>query len=197
METPIQKRVLQVLIDLADENGEVHQSSPEIATQAKASKITILRVLHELADLGEISILNQQRVKGHYHINNLPDGEKTRFDLLRMEIIEIIRALPLPVRVSVIFQMLIRYTSRSGNIFPSIKILMKDTGYSKVTIQETMRWLHQAKLITPDEDYINPNDQSQTAYKVPGWNAKARSIQIDETQIEQINVLYRQRNQTH
>jgi len=196
LDTPVQKRILQALAGLADENGEINRSLPEIAARAQACRKTVIRVLHELADLEEILILNTQRVRGHYRINHLPGDEKPRIDSLRMPIVEAIRLLPLPVRVSVIFQAMAKYASRQGNnIFPSLKTLMRDTGYCKPIIQETVRWLLRTGFIQLDKDCINPNYQARAGYLIPGWNANAQLLLISEEQIDQIKVLYRHHNQ--
>ena len=194
LDTPVQKRVLQTLAALADENGEVYRSIPDIAARALACPRTVLRVLHELADQGEILILSSERVRGHYRINSLPDNEKPPVDSLRMPIADAIRLLPLPVRVSVIFQALSKYASRTGNnIFPSVRTLMRDTGYSKQIVQETLRWLLQTNFIAPD-DCVNPNYQMRTGYKIPGWHPLSPILTIDKAQIEQIKALYRRRH---
>jgi hypothetical protein len=198
MEVPIHKRMMDTLAALADENGEILQSSPEIAAHAKASKVTTLRVLHELHDRGDITILNPQRVRGHYRINHLPTEEKPRIDSLRMSIADAIRRLPLPVSISFIFQALAKYASRSGNnIFPSVKTLMRDTCYTKKTIQLTVRWLLCTDFIRVDPDCINPKYQARGGYLIPGWNANAQMLMITPEQIEQIKVLHRQHNRQY
>jgi hypothetical protein len=198
METSVQKRVMNALASMADENGEVNRSLAEIALKAQACTKTVVNALHKLANQGEILILNRQRVKGHYRINKLPDTEKPRIDSLRTPIVEAIRLLPLPVRVSVIFQALGKYASRSGNnIFPSVKTIVRDTGYSKLTIQETIRWLLRVGLIAPDKDCINPKYQSRSGYKIPGWNANAQLLTISEELIGQIKTLHRRRHKRY
>jgi len=184
LKTPVQKRVLQILINLADENREVHQSLPEIVMQAQASRNTVIRVLHELADQGDISILNPQRVKGHYRINNELTKDKPSTKPTTPPIVDAIRLLPLPVRVSVIFQALARRGNRSGSIIPSsIPLLMDDTGYSQSIIQETLRWLLRASLIVQDEG----------GYKISGWDRKAKRLVVSEEQVEQIKTFHHQR----
>ncbi len=188
MKTPVQKRVLQTLISLADEKGEVYRSLPEIALRAQACRRTVIEVLHKLAELGEVEILNPQRVKGHYRINHLPTKDKPPISSRRMLIAEAIQVLPLPVRVSVIFQALAQHVKRGGYIIPSsIPLLINDTGYSQSIIQETLRWLLRAGLIAQDE----------IGYKIPGWDHKAKRLMVSEEQIEQIKTFHRHRQRSY
>ena len=198
VETPLQKRVLQALATLADEHGEIHYSLAEICSRAQCSENSVMKALHQLADLGEIAIHSGKRQRGNYHINDLPADKKPKIDSIRSEIVNQIRLLPLPVRISVIFQALASYASRTGNnIFPSEATIARDTGYSSRVVRETVKWLIEVEMLALDADCINPKYQARKGYKIPGWNRQAGLLTITEEQISQIKQLYQSRHRSY
>ncbi len=198
LDTHTHKRILQALARLADENGYVDRPLPDICTAARASENTVIRILHELEALGEISILSSPRVRGRYRILRLPDDPTPRLASIRTDIIEAIRLLPLPVRIATIFAALAAYASRNGdNIFPSLKTIQRDTCYSEKVVRETVRWLLRAGFIEADKGCINPKYQARIGYRIPGWHALAGQLAISDDQIEQIKRLYQLRHRKY
>lgn len=193
-----QKRILKALASVADEDGYIDRSIPELCVVTQASENTVIRILHELAGLDHISILSTPRCRGRYRINQLPEGDKPRIDSIRTPILEAIRLLPLPVRISEIFRALAAYASRNGdNIFPSFKTIVRDTCYSEKVVRETVRWLLVAGFIQIDKDCINPKYQARTGYKIPGWHALSGQLAISDEQIEQVKRLYQLRHRKY
>ena len=197
-ETATQKCVMHALARLSNETGEVLRSTKIIANVARVCQDVVIKVLHQLATLKKIRILSQGNETGHYQILGLPTQADTKIDSFRMEIADAVRLLPLPPRVSRIFQAFAVYSSKNGNnIFPALETIQHDTKYSMKVVRETLRWLLLTGMMAEDADCINGKYQSRTGYKIPGWNALAGTLSISDEQIQQITLLHKQRNRRY